>query len=1139
MTLTRLAITRPVAIWMLFAALIVMGLLGYASLPAELNPKVDFPTVSITTTYAGTNPQEMETLITKPIEDSIAGVSGVKQINSTSQQGLSNVTVNFYFGTNLDTADADVIQKVDAIRRRLPTAADSPSVTKRDTGSQPVLYIAMQSKTRSTTELQSIATNLILPSLEQASDVGGVRVFGGTAREIHISVSQAKLASLGITLSDLATAINNANVNVPGGFVQSGQQYYDVRIVGEFASIDEIRNLRLSVGGKAFYLSDVADIQDTIQEKTTDSILERAQRRLPRKRDAGRSKDLRRQHARRGQGRKAQLKKLSGILPPDIYFTITEDASTEVTDNLSDVVVSLMLGALLAILVVYIFLHNLRGTLIVAIALPTSMISTFLPLWALGYSLNTMTLLGLSLAVGILVDDSIVVLENINRHLAMGEEPTEAAINGRTEIGLAAITLTSVNLVVFLPIAFMGGVVGEFFRSFGMTVAFATAFSLIVSFTLTPQLAARWYRKGETMEYTRGFAGAFDRRFFALEHAYQRILRGILTFGYTRNLTPSQRRNPALVALNGVFRWFSRGPLLVFLFGNLFLVLIFAFVAPSLGFRFAPDQDQNEVSISVEDPAGVSLAYTKSITDQIEHIIRTTPDLNSDTQFIFTALGTSSAGGQGSGVTGTQYATMSLTLYNRASLLDTARFWRHEHLRHRSDVNVATEVKKLTKGIPGARILPSNVSGFSGGGAPLQVNLTGPSFPDLISATNKVAALIAATPGAYNVDTSFKNSQPEVEVRIDRVRAPEYGLSVEQIAQALSDNVGGNVNAEYRDPADGQQYYIRVQLNKTYRNDPQSVGNVIVGYQNGNPIYLSDVANITVGAGPTKIDRLNRQRTISVTAFLLPGVQVGNVSVVVSKKLDEMQKRGDFGQVTYSFGGETQTLQDEIIYIITAIVLGILLSYMLMAALFNNLMYPLSIMLSLPQAWAGAMIALLIAQEPVSLIAMIGFLYLNAIVSKNAILLVDYTNTLRSRGYKRIDALVEAGPVRLRPIMMTTICVICSSIPTALALGRGSSFRQSLGVTVIGGVVFSLFLTLLIVPSTYILYDNFVNWLSRMTNRHALPIEELTAAPVEVESGGGRGNGARNTNGYADGRGQGRNDQDYREEAEGTRQTRE
>ena len=1118
MGLTRLAIARPVVILMMVSAFLVLGIISYFKLPAELNPKVDFPRVTVQTTYAGTNPQEMETLVTKPIEDAISGVSGVQEIDSYSEQGVSVVSIQFFFGTNLDTADADVIQKVDAIRKTLPTAADSPAVLKADTSGQPVMHIAMQSKLRPERELQSLATNIVQPALEQAADVGTVSVAQGALREIRVSVPASRLAAYGITISQLAQAIGSANVNVASGFIQRGSQYYNVRLIGEFASVDEIRGLKLNFAGSSsggttvsagggtavgaagtsstttaasnqvVALGDIATVLDTGSEKTQDAFLN-GQPSIGI--DVLKTTDGNTLAA--VSGVKTQLKNLAKILPPDITFTISTDQSTTVNSNLNDVVVSLVLGAMLAVLIVFIFLHNIRGTIIIAIAIPTSMIATFVPMYALGFTLNTLSLLGLSLAVGILVDDSIVVLENINRHLAMGEEPHVAAINGRSEIGYAAITLTCVDLVVFLPIGFMGGVIGEFFRSFGVTVAFATLFSLFVSFTLTPMLAARWYRKGERLEYDRGFSGAFDRVFARFENFYRRVLHGALTFAYT----PKPRRAFGAQVWFGFWKWLLRGPLLVVLAGNLFLLVIFGLFGAKLGFRFAPEQDQGQVSILVQAPAGSSLGFTEAITGQIQRVINNTPDLKNDTKVVSTTVGDA---GPGQNATGTQYAHVDLTLYDRRSLLDSAQFWKHEHLRDRSDVDVAAEVGRLTRNIVGARILPANVSGFGGGSPPLEVDLTGPDFIQLQAATRQVQNLIAQTPGTYNVDNSYKNSQPEVEVRLDRIKAPEFGLSLQQVANALADSVAGNQQTEYRDPKDGQQYYIRVQLNDADRSNPQTVSNVIVGYQNGNPVRLGDVASVTVGSGPVKIDRLNRQRKIAVTAYLRPGFQPGSVSAALTPKLNAM----NLGQVTYSLGGEAQSLAREGGYMATAFLLGIILSYMLMAALFNNTIYPLSIMLSLPQAWAGAIIALTIAHEPLSLIAMIGIVYLNAIVNKNAILLVDYTNTLRGRGYKRVDAILEAAPIRLRPILMTTFTIIVSTLPTALALGRGAGFRQSLGVAVIGGIILSLILTLIIVPCAYLLYDNFSNWLGRVVWHRQIPEEALAYGGTD---GDGRGIG--------------------------------
>lgn len=1100
---TRLAINRPIAILMVVAAFFVLGIVSYLRLPAELNPKVDFPVVSVNTTYAGTNPQEMETLITKPIEDSISGVSGLKQINSTSQAGVSVVTCTFYFGTNLDTAAADVRQKVDAVRKRLPINADSPSVAKQDNASQPVMYIAMKGN-RSPRDLRVLADNVVSERLQQAQDVSAVNVTGGEQREIRVSVHASRLAAFGITIGQLAQAINQANQNVSAGYIQTDKQYASIRFLGEFASVDEIKKLYIALPGsgtaslssgaaapagaaaagtRSVRLSDIADISDTTIERTVESTL-----------DGQDSVTLTIQKTSDGNtlkatdGVKDQLKAVKQFLPADVNFVVTRDDSTNVRDNLKDVVVSLFIGALLATLIVFLFLHNFRATVIVAIAIPTCIVATFLPIAAFGFTLNSLTLLGLSLAIGILIDDSIVVIENISRHLAMGQEPREAAIAGRSEIGMAALTLTAVDLVVFIPIAFMGGIIGEFFRSFGVSISVAVLISLFVSFTLTPMLASRWFRKGESLESTgegrRGFAAAFDRGYHRFEGFYRNILRSFL-------------RHPWIVV--GV--------------GNIILIAAVIVIFPKLGFRFSPAQDQNLVSVSVQAPAGTALNVTKGITDEIERRIRADKSLDSDIKYLLTSVGRNSSGGAGAGDTGTQYAQIQVSLYDKAAPLDRLEFWnKHtglETLRDESDSDVAKKIRQIVKTIPGngssLKIQASEVNGFGGGGAPLTITMVGTDFTQLLHAAALVQGVVDKTPGTYGSDLSFKASQPEVQVRLDRVRAAQYGLSVGDVATTVSTALQGDITAQYRDPKDANEYNIDVILAKTERRSIYTVSDIPVGYQNGNPIPLGDVANVSLGAGPTRVDRLNRLRQVSVTAYLLPGTQINNIRFKnIDPALKQLQDQGKLGQVSYTWGGDAQTSADEFPYLIQAVLLGIILSYMLMAALFNNMLYPLSVMLTLPQALVGALAALLLTGTPFSLITAIGVIMLNGIATKNAILMVDYTNTLRARGYKRIDAILEAAPTRLRPVLMTSFAIVFATLPTAAALGRGAGFRQPLGITVVGGVIVSTFLTLLVIPSVYLLFDNFANWLGRVVWHRQIPEEALAYGGTDRDD---RGNG--------------------------------
>ena len=1139
MGLTSLAIKRPVAILMLIAALVVLGLQGLTRMPAELNPRVDFPTVSVFTTYNGASPSEIETIISKPIEDAVSSVEGIKNVTSVSQQGVSVVSIEFYLGTNLDVAASDIREKVDGVRRILPTDADPPTISKRDTASEPIMYIAMNSTAgRSSKDLRDLANRTVKDKLGQVPGVASIIITGGDTREINVSLNKDRLDAYGLTISDVSAAIKSQNLNVPSGRVTEGNRDYAVRVIGEFESAKEIENLRLSFPGKngspdrTLFLSDLGT--------ATDSVLERVENATLTARKGGESGELGKANdtvslvvqktsegntVQAAEGVSKQLEGLKKILPSDIAFTVTSDQSVRVAENLADVEVTLVIGAFLAVFIVFLFLHNLRGTLIVALAIPTSIMATFLVMYALGFTLNTMTLLGLSLAVGILVDDSIVVLENIYRHLAMGETPQEAALNGRGEIGLAAVTITLVDVVVFVPVAFMGGIVGQFFRSFGITVATATLFSLLMSFTLAPMLAARWYKKGENVEAATGVFGAINRFYEWLNHQYRLALvwalhhRGTVIFlgnmclvliilwmasagSGAKNLpialvaglifagggllislvNVARNRKPAA---KGERRNWAFEPLLVgaIAAGVTFLVVLGAgTLGKPLGFRFAPSQDQAQVALTVELPAGSSLASTTRVLQEIESRVRDMEDI----KFIETSAGASRAGGfQGGGQSGTNYGSVRLTLKDKQGRLDTMQFWKnHDDLRKQTDVAVAEEVRSRVKDIVGATIRTAEVSGFNGSAAPVQIELDGPDLDELVADAKQVKAILEKTPGVLSPDISYKATKPEVQVRLDRQRAADLGLSVAQVAQGLRDAVEGNIDSKFRD--NGEQYDIRVQYDKSDRSKVTDVGRVIVGNRGGTPIYVSDVARAVPGTGPTEINRRNRQRQVTVSAYLAPGKVIGNMQQIINPEIQKL----DLGTASYQWQGEANTMAEEGQYMVAALGLAILLVYMLMAALFNNLLYPFIIMLTIPQALVGGLLGLLIAGVPLSIIAMIGVIMLMGLVTKNAILLVDYANTLRARGYRREDALTEAGPTRLRPILMTTLAQIFGSLPIALALGRGSEFRQPLGIVIIGGLLLSSLLTLLVIPCTYTVFDDISNWFGRITYRRRPNMDE-------------------------------------------------
>jgi HAE1 family hydrophobic/amphiphilic exporter-1 len=1114
MWLTSVSIRRPVFILMVVAALIVMGLNSLSKMRLELNPKVDFPFVSVMTIYPGAGPNEIETQVTKKIEDAVASVNGVKNVTSSSQEGQSVVSIEFNLGVSSDVAGSDVREKVSAIRGSLPTDAKEPIVQKFDVNSQPIIYYGLVGK-RPSRDLRDMADNIIKPRLGKVGDVAAVSITGGDVREISIGVKKDRLDAYGIGIEQLVTLLKANTLNFPVGHIVEGNREYGLRVVGEFKDVPTIANTRLHLpNGQTVKISDIADVKDTIQERRDDSRINRQESvaLVIQKTSEGNTVDV-------AKGIRAEVAALQKELPSDVKFVLNQDLSKNTENQVDDVKSSLFLGTFLAVLVVYLFLHNLRGTMIVAIAIPTSILATFLPMYAFGFTLNGMTLLALSLSVGILVDDSIVVLENIYRHLAKGEEPVEAAINGRSEIGLAAITITLVDVVVFLPIAFMGGIVGQFFKSYGITVATATLFSLFMSFTLTPMLASRWYKRGDNVEAHSGIFGAFNRFYNSLDRLYRSVLgaalkyrgtvlyagTGLLVLVLVTIIASFMKAIPMqtmfiLMAVFAVFglllNWRYKVFGLIVTSAGVAAVFVAFFIGahagkPLLLFRFAPEQDQGQVSVIGELPAGTSMAKTEEVTKHVEDVIAGVPDVAG----IFTAVGATASGSRGLSSVGTQYFSMSVNLKDKVSLGDSINpFADKKNMRKIKDTAVAEEIRKRIGELPGASIKVAAESGFKGGGAPLQVDVLGTDINELTRLAEKVLTLFKEEPGTLNSDISVRIGKPEQQIVIDRDSAASYGLSVAQIAGALRTSVEGN-NTEVIFRQNGNEYPVNIHFSDLDRKDVNNVKDIVVGSIAGpggatQPIRLSEVAKVDLATGPTKIDRQNRQVLVSVTANIAPGFAPGNMQLNIKKKLEAIP----FGNSSYAWGGENKTQAEEGQYMGAALGLAIVLVYMLMAALFDNLLYPLVIMLSLPQAMVGALVGLMVAGQALSIVAMIGVIMLVGLVTKNAILLVDYTNTLRERGYSRTDAILEAGPTRLRPILMTTIAMVFGMLPTALSLGRGGEFRAPVATSIVGGLILSTMLTLLVIPCVYTYFDDLSRFISRTIFRRKLQ-EEPTGKP--------------------------------------------
>jgi HAE1 family hydrophobic/amphiphilic exporter-1 len=1126
MGLTLAAIRRPVWVLMLMLAALVLGWLGLSRMPVEQTPEVDFPTITVVTNYFGAGPEEVETLITRKIEEAVSSVRGLRALRSTSLEGASVVVAEFEIGTNTDRALSDVTANVEAIVGQLPRDAEKPVVSKLNIASFPILVIAVESDRLSPLELRDLVDDRVADRLTRIPGVAQVTVSGGQEREIRISLNAQRLMSLGLGVLDVVDALRGATLDVPGGRITEGERESAVRVKGEFRSVEEIRNLVIPLADRQnpnrppaiVPLSEFATVTDGPAERTEITRVngvEAVTITIQKTRDGNTVEITERvQEA---------LKELSATFP--LRFTITQSSARRVKESLLDLESALIIGIVLVVLIIYGFLHNFRGTLIVSLAIPTCLFAAFAAIHALGFTLNTMTMLGLSLAVGILVDDAIVVLENIYRHLTMGEPPREAALNGRMEIGLAAVSITMVDVVVFLPVAFMGGIVGQFMRPFALTVAAATLFSLLVSFTLTPMLASRWYRAGEKLEEKRGFARWFDAGFHRFAGGYRRLLAGALrhrwrvffagfavlmgvflmigggfmpSLGSAVGMAWAPARMVLLLGV-GVFlllafitkrpRWgvligsaLFAGSLLGF--GGLGYLLAQFKGGPLFNFRFAPASDQGLIQVLVTMPPYSSLAKTLKAVERIEKTALALPE----TDYVVSLVGAQQPAGFGVRNTGSQYAQVTVTLKEKKALLDALMFWKKEEgLRTRSDVAVALELQQRLGKIPDAQVYVSTQSGF-GFGAPVQVAVSSLYPEKVLPAALKAKEVLSRLEGVVNLDLSTKPGKPEFVVRPDRWKLADNDLSVAQLGTVVRAVYEGNTDVKYREG--NREYDVRINLSDEVRQNARLMASVPVRFRQGNPIFLGEVARVEPGVGPDKLERYNRQRQVVVTGYLLPGYVIGTMGPRIMQALSEAGLGED---IEFYQLGENEAQAREFPYMAQAFMLALILVFMVLASLFDNILYPFIIQLAQPQALVGALLALMITNTPLDIVGVIGIIMLVGLVGKNAILLVDFTNTLRSRGLPREEALLQAGPTRLRPILMTTLALVLAMVPVALALGRGSEFRAPLGIVIIGGLTLSTLLTLFVIPASYTIFDDLSRWWGRMILRR--PPE-----PVEGEA---------------------------------------
>jgi len=1180
MNLTKAAINRPIFIFMLMLAAFLLGGMCYTGMRVELNPEISFGTVTIITTYAGASAQDINELISKKVEDAVSGVSGLREVTSTSQEGTSTVTLTFELGTDLDAAVNDVRSKVDGVTASLPKDADKPVTYKFDTTSQPVLNLSMSSDKLNSRQLRDLVDDKLQDLYAQVPGVVQVGVTGGDQREVQVRLRKDKLFQYGLGIADIQTALANATLNEPAGHLVSGPSDYTVRVKGEYETPQQVKDTIISISDPKTFaskaaivkLSDIADVVDSSVERTAYARL-----------NGQDTITLNLQKAR--DGNSVEIKQAADVVTQQIedqykvdgiHITTTFEEAKQITDSLNDLWFALAFGIFLVASIVYLFLHNLRGTIIVALAIPTCIFCSFIGMKMLGFTINNMSMLSLSLAIGVLVDDAIVVLENIYRHLRLGENPRDAALNGRGEIGMAAMAITMADVVVFLPIGFMQGIVGQFFKPLALGFVCAVLFSLFISFTLTPLLAARWYKAGEDLEHPKGaFARWFERRFAALENRYRNALEWALHHRWfvfilgnialvavimfimggsadkpdqaMRSATPlvfvalligmmvfnrNFRRHipkptadliwgitlaigllaailvplppmvpaaarvgialfvPTILQFPIAFVWNLAKPVskMRYLASALAFGLIFPVAAMAgfafhtwkgesvFKFQFIPDTDAGQVTASIQLPPDASLEKTQSVVQIIEDKFKSDPDV----KYIVSGVGQGSQGGFSAASNGSNYANVSATLYDKESLTDRLPWIHHtEKLRTRSDAAVAADLTEKVGRIPGAIVsISTNGSGF---GAAIQMSLTSDNHDLLLATATKVRDALSdgAIKGLINPVISTNSGKPEFQIQPDRKELADAGIDLSTFANAVRILYQGNDDAKMR--VNGREYGIRVMLDLKDRDNPDLLSQVPIRFVQGNPILLSSVAHIGVAPGTEQITRRNRSEEITINADLLPGYAAGTVSSAIQTWIDSSHILP--ADVHYKALGQADAQAREGGFIMGALLLGLVLVYMLLASLYDNLLYPFIVQLAQPQAMVGALLALIITNKSLNIVGIIGVIALIGLVGKNAILVVDYTNTLRDRGRNRHDALVEAGPTRLRPIMMTTLALILGMLPVALAIGRGSEFRETIGITIIGGMTLSTMLTLLVIPCSYTIFDDLAIKLARLMHK--------------------------------------------------------
>ncbi|HOJ37307.1 MAG TPA: efflux RND transporter permease subunit [Ignavibacteriales bacterium] len=1020
MTITELSIKRPTLVVVVFSVLAVLGIYGYLQLNYDLVPKLTAPVLTIQTIYPGGSPNSVENNVTKVIEDAIIGLEKISEIRSTSSEGFSLVIIQFDMDADIDKALQDAQRKINQVVNKLPSTAKQPVISKLANDELPVLRLTVTSN-MDAKELNQFIIDKIQPRLTKIKGVGLVSLLGGEEREIKVNIDANKIKAYKLNLFAVTQTLKGQNLDFPTGNVKSEDEQLVVRVAGKFNSLDEIKNqtIGLSRTGGQIKLKDIAEVYDgtkdlsniyRLNDNTSIGML------IVKQSDGNTvqvSDDV-----------KKEIERIEKDYEKEgIKFTIAQDSSTFIMDSANAVKFDLFLAVILVALVMFVFLHSIRNSFIVLISIPTSLISVFFLMYLFNFTLNTITLLAMSLVIGILVDDSIVVLENIHRHLEMGEEPRVAALRGRNEIGFAALSITLVDVVVFVPLALITGIIGNLLREYALVVVCSTLMSLFVSFTVTPTLASR-ISKVEHFNPNSllgRFSIWFEKQFTKLEELYQKVLRWSLN-------------NPKKIVL------------------GIMIATIFSFALfpmGFIGFEFFPPVDRGEIIVTAELKPGVTIEETNRQVQILEAELRKIPEVNK----IVTNVG---ASGEGIFLTFSKANSSEILV----GLVDKKQ-------RKKSTDDLAQDIKLKLSTYPGitVRVAPVSLMGTSGR-SPIEILVKGTNYADVLEAGKQIVNIASKIEGTSDVRLSTEEGNPELNINIDRDKLSKFNLTIAEVSQNLRIALTGDDDSKYT--MNGTDYNLKIVLDNFDRYNPEDLRRFTFINQLGKPIELQQFANIWITTGPSKLERFDRTAAVTVKSQVF-GKTSGVVAQEIMKKLKDVKFNSD---VDYELIGEQKNLGDSMKSLLYALFGGILFVYLIMVALYNSYLYPFVVLFSIPLAIVGAFLGLALTMKSIGIFSMLGIITLVGLVAKNAILLVDRTNVMKfEHNLPTMDALLEAGKTRLRPILMTTLSLIFGLLPIALSTSAGSEVKSGLGVVLIGGLSSSLILTLVLVPIVYNTFD--------------------------------------------------------------------